>query len=370
MREKTAVYSEQNVLFSSLLMISDSLEFQQLDKLAEALPVKIGNYTFQKKIGKGGFSRVFLVTTEQYDMQFVAKVMPKSLMADSGTDISWLVELNHPNIIKVYDCFENDSLQYMILEYCEDGSLHQLIKQKKIVTTDNYLYYMHELLLGFNYCHGKGIAHRDIKPSNVLIDHNGRPKIIDFGISVRAKPGEMVSNFSGSHPYLAPEIILEQPHDPFKADVWALGVTFYVLVASKLPWPKQPEKVMNAAIEQASFILPKNIDPDIGLIIRSMLQVEPNDRPTLQEILDCGLFSDTTHLAPPILHLPPLSPVKRSNSTSYKGKIFYKHTRNSSQNFFVIRQENDRNGSPARKSSLVNQITSLDVFRLDMQQSK
>lgn len=344
-------------------MLSEAPEFQKLDKLAETLPQVIGKYTFQKMIGKGGFSRVFLATCDQYpDMEFVAKVMPKSLMAgESGTDISWLVELNHPNIIKVYDYFENESLQYMILEYCPDGSLQQLIKSKRIITTDHILYYIYELLQGFNYCHKKHILHRDIKPSNVLIDKYGRPKIIDFGISVKANEGELIANFSGSRPYFAPELILEQPYDPYKTDVWALGVTFYYLAVGKLPWPKKPEKVMLAAIEQASFIYPKTLDPDIAYIIHSMLQVEPSERPSLQEILDCGLFSKSSSLCPVMLH-EEKKVIKNSQSANFRNDMM-SHARNSNQTYFVIRQNNDRKGD--KKKAKISRITSLDMFRLD-----
>ena len=339
--------------------------FSELDQLASNLPQKINEYTFEKLIGQGGFSRVFLVSSPKYDFKFCAKVMTKSLQNDNLSDIEFLLRLEHPNIVRIYDQFIIEPMVYCILEYCPNGSLHDNVQEGKMKKPDEIIFQMQQILLALDFVHSHNIAHRDIKPSNILIDKYGRPKLIDFGISLRIEPGELIREFSGSKAYSPPEVILEQPHDPYKADIWSLGVTFYFLIITKLPWPKSPEKVMTTAIEQAQYTLPKYTPPPFAKLIKSMLQVDPDDRPSIKNLLRSKIFPKNVILRP--LKSSTNDQKKNSNSSNNEELRYEKPPQKANQSsFFVVRTQSNRNCFLNRApSSFQPTMTSIDMFRCE-----
>ncbi|KAK8888627.1 hypothetical protein M9Y10_033359 [Tritrichomonas musculus] len=345
--------------------MNDKVAFTELDQLASNLPQKIKEYTFEKLIGQGGFSRVFLVSSPKYDFKFCAKVMPKSLQTDNQNDIDFLLHLEHPNIIRIYDQFVIGPMIYCILEYCPNGSLHDIVQEGKIKRPDEIIFQMQQILLALNFVHSHHIAHRDIKPSNILIDKYGRPKLIDFGISIRIEPGELIREFSGSKAYSPPEVILEQPYNPYKADIWSLGVTFYFLIITKLPWPKSPEKVMTTAIEQAQYTLPKYTPPPFAKLIKSMLQVDPEDRPSVKSLLRLKLFPENAILRP--LKSSTIDQKKKPNSSFDSQLRYEKPPKKANQSsFFVIRAYSSRNRFlDQAPSTFQPTMTSIDMFHCE-----
>ncbi|OHT10275.1 CAMK family protein kinase [Tritrichomonas foetus] len=345
----------------------DTHAFNELDHLASNLPQTINGYTFEKLIGKGGFSRVFLVSFPKYKIKFCAKVMPKSLMTDNQNDIDYLLNLEHPNIIRIYDQFIIGAMSYCIIEYCPGGNLHDVITDGKLKGKDKLLFFMQQILLGLEFCHENHVAHRDIKPANILIDRYGRPKLIDFGISVNIEPGELLRDFSGSRPYCPPEVILAQPYDPYKADIWSLGVTFYIMVVGQLPWPKEPEKVMNTAIEQAQYTIPRNVPPAIAKMISSMLQVDPEDRPTVKAILSNGLFPEKAIL-PSLSHKVFRDATSVSLQTKTARMLVDQPKRLNNSNFFIIQATGNRNCISTFRSvaAITPTMTSMDMFQCEV----
>ena len=283
--------------------MKDSHEFADLEALAQGLPKEINGYVYETKIGSGGFSRIFKCRSSRFGCDFCAKVLPLSTKQHDGceNDYAMLSHLNHPNIVRVFDMFTHSKMNHIILELCSHGSISgyskYIVSRPEIVAI-----YMKQVLSAVEYCHSHHIVHRDLKPSNILIDSRGQLKLIDFGISMRVEPGTMIEDFSGSMPYSAPEVILEKRHDPYRADVWSLGVTFYWMAVGKLPWPDESEKAMKAAIEQGEFKIPDEVRPEMAQIIRRMLCVKPTDRPTLKQLIELPFFqrSCSCNTAPPI----------------------------------------------------------------------
>lgn len=261
-----------------------------------SIPFSKNGYTFLSVIGIGGSSVVFEVSSTNYNSQlFAAKVTPKQDITTK--DLSALKMLNHPYIISVYDVFEDDSNIYLITEYCSNGSLATMIKNKQIKKTEDKIYYMHKIADAVSFCHSKGIAHRDIKPANILIDSYLRPKLIDFGICEivdvsKTHSPEGITAFYGTGPYLAPEIVLKNSYDPFAADVWALGITFYEFITGSLPWSTSNQKVMNDAICQGISSFPEGMNPLFQQLITVMTNIDPSERPLMSSIIRCTLFEN------------------------------------------------------------------------------
>lgn len=284
---------------------------RSLNSLIARLPFEIHDYKFVSVIKVGKSSITFKVIKNNISAIFAAKVTPKNLKS-SIQNFDALKYLNHPYIILVYDFFEDDLNNYTIFEFCPNGSLSNLIKSEKIRSKNEKLFYLKKIMDAINYIHSKGIAHRNIEPKNFLLDEYGRPKLTNFGFCEMlyfnsdyvfdadlndgyykaGKKGKikLINKFFGSCPYLAPEIILNEPYDPFSADIWSLGVTFYEIVTGYHPWINQSENEMKDCICQGSILFPDSTPKPVRYLIQSMLQVDPCQRPTMKSIARFPLF--------------------------------------------------------------------------------
>ncbi|OHT12140.1 CAMK family protein kinase [Tritrichomonas foetus] len=208
-------------------------------------------------------------------------------------EIEMTIKLNHPNIVALYEYFYERNLLFIVMEYCPNGTLNDLIENFGHLSPP-YLYNSCLQILDAMYlCHSKNIAHRDIKPANILIDGHGRFVLADFGISNEYKQGECIKSTRGSRQYLAPEIYnAEKNIDPFKLDIWALGVTFFQMAVGALPWPVDTCMNMEKAISIGFFEFPSqtgsSADSDVPLkfqrIVKDMMEINPKLRPTVSQI--------------------------------------------------------------------------------------
>ena len=266
------------------------------------LPFNYGQYIFTEQIGHGGFSEVFLVTHRTFNKQFVAKAMS---FDQNEAESSWelfeaevkaLSGLNHPNIIFLYDHFKNGNTFYLVLEYCPNGSLHDISMGNGGLRV-NYFYDLAlQIVDALAYCHRNGIAHRDIKPGNVLLDEYYRAKIADFGLCRKTNMEELTENFGGSLSFLAPEIFQKKPHNAMMADVWALGVTFAAILMGRSPWNSDSLGGLKKLISTAKFRLSRRIPDVLQDLIRKMIVVDPNERLTMDEILKHPFFTQTNQI--------------------------------------------------------------------------
>ena len=258
---------------------------------ASDLPFVINDYTFTTMIGKGGFAEVYLVTHAQYpNKKFVAKVMSidASEMEQKWEifdgEVQSLLLLDHPHIIRLYDYFKVSNQFYLILEYCPNGSLHDEIISSNGLSMDRFIKISTEVVDALAYCHSHNIAHRDIKPENILLDENCRSRVADFGFSIRTEDGELLRNFSGSFLYTAPEIFQKKAHDPKAGDIWALGVSFTVMVTGSSPWQSDSMGGIKQLAAAGVLNFKKKIPEQLETIIRKMLVVEPSQRITMQQL--------------------------------------------------------------------------------------
>jgi serine/threonine protein kinase len=194
-------------------------------------------YSYHKCIGKGGFAKVFLIHSEQYNEKFVCKenYSKDSSILYQDAELEVLQKIIHPNVIKIYQSFYCATNQCLILEYCKSGSFDIFIKEKGPLKPPLLFEWAKQILEALLYIHNQGFVHRNIKPANILIDKYGRPKVADFGISEEAAIIRNQQKFSGSLPFMAPELIDHAHFDPKLTDIWALGVTFYFMATGKIP---------------------------------------------------------------------------------------------------------------------------------------
>ena len=244
-------------------------------------------YEYKKIIGKGGFSNVYLCHSQKYNQDFAIKQAKKNKI--TRYEFNMLVSLNHPNIIKLYDFFEDDSSQYLVMEYCPNGT----ILQKGKLSYGEFIYYSKQVLDALEYCHSNKIAHRDIKPENILIDDYNNVKLADFGFAKNFDEYSKSGEKCGTIKYFSPEMFLDKEICPFKADIWALGITFYRMATGKYPFVSYSTQKLKQSILIGELDFFENkVDQRIQNLIIKMAQIKPSLRPTSKKLLNSQIFQE------------------------------------------------------------------------------
>ena len=138
-------------------------------------------------------------------------------------------QLNHSNILKLYEFIETEEFLYLILEYISGCSLQEYIKKKPERRLDeaDACRIFFQIVQALEYCHSKNVAHRDIKLENILLDSVNNIKLIDFGFSTNYPTGQKTKTFCGTPSYMAPEIVSRIEYSGPPVDIWACGVLLF-----------------------------------------------------------------------------------------------------------------------------------------------
>jgi serine/threonine protein kinase len=264
----------------------------------------VQNYTLYSILGKGSFGMV-VSATDVLGQKFAIKMMNNH--EEAIKEINNLRALpSHNNIVKFVEAFFDSGRYYIVLEYIEGCSLHSHLQTLGPNPTETTLIpILQQMLDAFVQIHAAGIVHMDVKPENFMYEvATGRVVLIDFGVSERTG-SERTSPFIGTPFFLAPEVartpegpvdfscfdpVLNQP----SADIWSFGMVFQWIMTGKFPYKCLQCKV-SLVIEIANFSKPEIVDDlrknssPFGLfmldIVTRCLQIDPQLRPTAQELL-------------------------------------------------------------------------------------
>ena len=248
----------------------------------------INNYDFLELIGQGGFSYVYKVKSNKYDELFVAKTINEDSKTLNNshktffTELSTLMKLDHNNIIRIYDYFSYENIFILIMEYCPGGNLYDKIFEKGILNLKSFLIIANQICNALFHMHQKGFSHGDIKPQNILFDKFNRIKLCDFGLSLNSY--EKKIHVRGTIPYMSPEVHRKECIDFFSADIWALGITFYFMLTSRLPFLFNDFKKYLKKESYLFLNFTKEIPNNIKQIIKGMLNLNPSSRTTIHEL--------------------------------------------------------------------------------------
>lgn len=203
--------------------------------------------TFIKILGKGAFSNVYLYENKNKTNNlpsFVSvKIYEKKLLSDNiknigvENEISILQKLNHPLIIKLFTYEETKTQYRLFFEYFEGFTLYEYVKKVRLSEKAKFKIIM-DITKALHFCHKNYIAHRDLKLENIMILKSSNDisiKLIDFGFAVNVE-SQKINSFCGTPSYMAPEIILKKEYNPYKADIWALGIIIYSLLCDEMPF--------------------------------------------------------------------------------------------------------------------------------------
>lgn len=158
-------------------------------------------------------------------------------------EINNLKDLDHPNIIKINEFFEDEKRYYIVTEICKGGELFDEIVERGHFTEKDAAKLMKQILSCINFCHINKIVHRDLKPENILLEKDkdfDKIKIIDFGTSLLIEEGDIIKEKLGTPYYIAPEVLKKKYTT--KCDIWSCGVIAYIVLCGKPPFNGDTEK--------------------------------------------------------------------------------------------------------------------------------
>lgn len=285
--------------------------------------LKSSHQTYQKVklIGKGSYGEVFLIKSLQTQKEYALKetLITKNkemFLYFSMNEINILSKLNNPYIISLKCAFktqideETEKLN-IIMEYVDNGDLNQLINKykddEKFFEEKRLLNWLFQICLSLLYLKENEIIHRDIKPSNIFLLKDDTIKLADFGISKKVSKED--SMFIGTPVYTSPEIISKKDYS-YKADIWSLGVTFLQLIFLRLPFLGEDHetlynniihkilnpKILNKDKTGYNEDIIKNYSKEFIDLIDKMVSVNPDDRPSVKEILNKAIIKTRMEL--------------------------------------------------------------------------
>lgn len=211
--------------------------------------------------------------------------------------------LHHKHIVKFVSYFEVADFYVIVLELCTNKSMMELLKARKRLTEPEARYYLAQMLSALKHMHGQRIIHRDLKLGNIFLNSNLEVKIGDFGLATQLTyDSERKKTICGTPNYIAPEVLQggEAGHS-YQVDIWSLGVVLYTWIIGKPPFETSDVKTTYKRIRDSIYYFPDRVkvSDEAKDLIKRMLQKNPDERPSLEEIGEHPFFAH--HLTPAAL---------------------------------------------------------------------
>lgn len=270
----------------------------ELDKMAEPTSENILKlYKFGKIVGEGYSGCVrkcYLIKDES--QKFAVKIMnstqgsSKELMYFTN-ELNILRNIEHPNVIRYYESYQDAKHYYHIQEYCNGGTLRQMFNDKSRVGDLLLIRHVfHQAVSAVKYLHSHGICHRDIKLENFIVKNKkaARPtiKLIDFGFSKSYRKRKMKTMLGTPH-YMSPEVIIDKDYGP-ECDNWSLGVMLYIMLVGTVPFDGHTKIELVQNMKNQNLTYPDELvqkHPEVVRLVQGLLEFDPKQRLSLDNCL-------------------------------------------------------------------------------------
>ena len=264
----------------------------------------INFYKYGRKIGQGGFGKVNLglhilsgrtVAIKSFNKEKYSNEKMKKIFYE----MNLMKSLNHKNITKILELFENEKYIFIIMEYINGGNLFSYVKKRRKLSEKTTKFIFKQIILGIKEIHSKNIVHRDIKLENILIDLNNNVKICDFGIGCRiSSPDQILHDRCGTPIYMAPEILQcnkKEGYIGFPVDIWSSGISLYLMLSGDLPFKENENKknIINSddsdgfgySVVNDKLKTISNVSKEANDLIKGLLNKNPKKRLNCDQIL-------------------------------------------------------------------------------------
>jgi serine/threonine protein kinase len=287
-----------------------------------------GKYRLLEHLGTGGMGMVYLCEHTLMHRRVAIKVLPAAKAQDPSSlerfhrEARAVAALDHPNIVRAHDIDHDGKLHFLVMEYVDGSSLHDLVKRHGPMDVTRAAHYIRQAAFGLQHAHEAGLVHRDIKPGNLLVDRHGVVKLLDMGLArffhdesdnITKKHNE---NILGTADYLAPEQALDSNVD-IRADIYSLGVTFYYLLTGKGPFADgtTAQKMIWHQVRQPKPVqsLRAEVPDALAAVVEKMMAKGPEERyQSPAEVVEAlAPWTQEPVAPPPEEEMPRLCPAAR-----------------------------------------------------------
>lgn len=254
-------------------------------------------YQLIEKIASGGMSNVYKaldLNLKRYDAVKILKdeyAKNADLVSKFKNEANAVANLNHPNIVNIYNIGQEEDFNYIVMEYVKGVTLKEFIREKGRLSEDMAISFSEQLALALSHAHLNNVIHRDVKPHNILVSEDGRIKILDFGIAKSSNSSTITNSgkIVGSVHYFSPEQARGNVTDR-RSDIYSLGIVMYEMVTGRLPFDSESPVTIALKHMQEPIQKPKLINPQISeklnqIILKATMK-DPIDRyQTMDELL-------------------------------------------------------------------------------------
>jgi len=250
----------------------------------------------KKKIGEGSYGTVSKATNKSTGALRAVKSISKVQMKKHDRfkeEIAIMKMMDHPNIIKLYESFQDSRCFYVVMELCVGGELFDRIIDLGHFTEVQAAIVMKQIVQAIFYMHENKVCHRDLKPENFLFSgkealEKSLLKIIDFGLSCKFQEGQSLTTKAGTPYYVAPQVLAGKYDQA--SDLWSCGVIMYVLLCGYPPFYGESDAEVLSKVRLGNFSFNaadwKNISDDAKNLIRMLLKMNPRDRYCAEQALN------------------------------------------------------------------------------------
>merc|ERR1712206_26406 len=251
----------------------------------------------KKKLGEGSYGSVSKCTHKTTKAVRAVKLISKTQRKDLQRfkkEIAIMKVMDHPNILKLHETFEDQRFIYLVLELCTGGELFEHIINSGHFTEKQAAIVMKDLFRAIYYMHSSHFSHRDLKPENFLFlakedkFENNTLKVIDFGLACEFTPGQFLKTKAGTPYYVAPQVLAGKYNE--LADVWSLGVIMFVLLCGYPPFYGDTDADVLAKVRLGSYTFNpkdwKQVSADAKELITCLLKFDPKERYTAEQALN------------------------------------------------------------------------------------
>lgn len=282
---------------------------QQSNSIQPHPPKTINHYTFRSVIGSGSFSEVRLAYNTINHQYYACKIIRRDSIDvlegnsqftnDNPSDdfnnkkrkrfedeIRVMQQCRNPGVVEIIDLIKDDYYYYIFLEYCANGELFNYICQKKKIPENEAKILTKQILFSIQYLHSIGIVHRDLKPENILLDSFNNIKIADFGFAKPYEQNALSKTICGTLMYICPDVLSGKAYNPYKCDIWSIGVIMYVMLTGSSPWTERSDPQIIKQIKIGQYTTPKYLSDQCRDLITRLMCVDPESRISIKEALD------------------------------------------------------------------------------------
>ncbi|MCJ8740033.1 hypothetical protein PDJAM_G00054210 [Pangasius djambal] len=293
----------------------------------------VGDFEYSRKdlIGHGAFAVVFKGRhKKKTDWEVAIKSINKKNLSKSqillGKEIKILKELQHENIVALYDVQETPNFVFLVMEFCNGGDLADYLQAKGTLREDTLRVFLQQIAAAMRILNNKGIIHRDLKPQNILLSYTGRKKssisgirikIADFGFARYLQSNMMAATLCGSPMYMAPEVIMSQNYDA-KADLWSIGTVIYQCLVGKPPFQANSPQDLRMFYEKNKSLvpnIPRDTSPPLADLLLGLLQRNQKDRMDFDTFFSHPFLDQTSNIKKSCPVPVPACPSSVSEST-------------------------------------------------------